>query len=69
MSVAYLFRAAKARTDGPCHFLDHRDSDELPMHALTFRVRLKPKLSSTARTMASQESCHRPDAEICLNFV
>jgi len=26
MSVAYLFRAAKARTDGPCNFPNHRDA-------------------------------------------
>ena len=28
MSVAYLFRAAKARTDGPYNFPAHRTRDE-----------------------------------------
>jgi hypothetical protein len=59
MSVAYLFRAAKARTDGPCNFPDHRTRDE---------SLIKRGLSSDCREITLQESCHWCDDEQLLSF-
>ena len=69
MSVAYLFRAAKARTDGPCLFFWTIAMAMNCQCILRFRVRLEPTIEFHCQDNGISRIVPSPDAEICLSFV